>query len=242
MTNPAKRHECNHCHKTFTCHPALKRHEVVHTGEKPFECDVCGSRFSQNANLYRHLRTMHASRNPKSSQNTPRNSDSVVCSNRGTGNDGNSDEVIYLHESNEDRAEEKSRLMLSAPLIKSTPFPIKIEQKVPIVQEVGDLMPLMGLSTSAFPPSASQQGNLDMDMDSQIGSVSNSSSINTPQFSFDEDIRQIAHQLSRVATARPNDHDALREVMFGTILAFGNGGFNGNVGEFYKIMNDRYNH
>ncbi|EFO96341.1 hypothetical protein CRE_14514 [Caenorhabditis remanei] len=68
-----------------------------------------------------------------------------------------------------------------------------------------------------------------------------SSNTNKPQFSFDEDIRQIAHQLSRVATARPDAHDALREVMFGTILAFGNGGFNDNVGEFFKKLSDRYN-
>ncbi|KAF1767723.1 hypothetical protein GCK72_007682 [Caenorhabditis remanei] len=174
---------------------------------------------------------------------------SVVSSNRDTGNHGNSDEVIDLFETNEDETEEKPRLMLSAPLpkkskintplIKSTPFPIKIEN--PIVQEVGDLMPLIGLSTSAFPPSASHQGILDMDMESAIGNVSNISPTNTPQFSFDEDIRQIAHQLSRVATARPDAHDVLREVMFGTILAFGNGGFNDNVGEFFKKLSDRYN-
>ncbi|KAF1767678.1 hypothetical protein GCK72_007637 [Caenorhabditis remanei] len=188
--------------------------------------------------------------NDQSEQQREIDSESVISSNRDTGNHGNGDEVIDLFESNEDKTEEKPRLMLAAqsksskintPLIKSTPFPIKIEQKVPIVQAVGDLMPLMDLSTSAFPPSASQQRIPDMDMESEIGNVSNSSPINTPQFSFDEDIRQIAHQLSRVATARPECHDALREVMFGTILAFGNGGFNDNVGEFFKKLSDRYN-
>ncbi|KAF1767719.1 hypothetical protein GCK72_007678 [Caenorhabditis remanei] len=310
MTNPTRRNECNVCHKTFARPSDVQRHEVVHTGEKPFECDVCGFRFGFKSNLNAHLRTKHASQTSKSSRNTPKNlgckagkstnrvldknrtastpktkknrskeapkrsrqeeedleamdddndrseeqpeidSDSVVSMNQETGNHGNGDEVIDLFESNENRTEEKPRLMLAAPLpkkskintplIKSTPFPIKIEN--PIVQEVGDLMPLMGLSTSAFPPSASHQGVFDMDMESEIGNVSNSSPINTPQFSFDEDIRQIAHQLSRVATARPECHDALREVLYGTIVAFGSGGFDNNVGEFFKKMNDRYNH
>ncbi|KAF1767721.1 hypothetical protein GCK72_007680 [Caenorhabditis remanei] len=183
--------------------------------------------------------------NDRSEEQPEIDSDFVVSMNQESENHGNSDEVIDLFESNEDETEEKPRLMLAAPLPKkskiiTSPFPIKIEN--PIVQAVGDLLPLMDLSTSAFPPTASQQGILDMDMDSLIGSVSNSSSINTPQFSFDEDIRQIAHQLSRVATARPECHDALREVLYGTIVEFGNGGFNGNVGEFYKKMNGRYNH
>ncbi|EFO96193.1 hypothetical protein CRE_14671 [Caenorhabditis remanei] len=299
MAKSSKRNECNICHKTFTRPFTLKEHEVVHTGEKPFECDVCGSRFSQKSSLNTHLRTIHAYENPKSSHNTLRNldldesrtvstpktnkkqpikapkryrqeeeelesmdddshrsdqqqeidSESVISSNRDTGNNGNSDEAIDLFESDEDETEEKPRLMLAAqsksskintPLVKSTPFPIKIEN--PIVQEVGDLMPFMDLSTSAFPPSASQQGVFDMDMESEIGNISNISSINTPHFSFDEDIRQIAHQLSRVATARPECHDALREVLYGTIVAFGSGGFDNNVGEFFKKMNDRYNH
>ncbi|EFO96145.1 hypothetical protein CRE_14513 [Caenorhabditis remanei] len=317
MAKSSKRHECKVCHKTFTRPFVLRRHEVVHTGEKPFECDFCGSRFSQNSSLNLHLRTIHAYEKPKSSHNTRRNlgrkagksakavknknrtastpktnkkqpkavpkrsrqeaedleamdddndsenssgappeqqqeidSESVISSNRDTGNNGNGDEVIDLFESNENRTEEKPRLMIAAesksskintPLMISTPFPIKIEQNVPIVQEVGNLMPLMDLSTSSFPPLASQQGVVDMDLESEIGNVSNISPINTPQFSFDEDIRQIAYQLSRVATARPDAHDVLREIMFGTILAFGNGGFNDNVGEFFKKLSDRYN-
>ncbi|KAF1767717.1 hypothetical protein GCK72_007676 [Caenorhabditis remanei] len=348
MTDPAKRHECNVCHKTFKTPSALVVHAVIHTGEKPFECDDCGMKYNSKATLSKHrlihetskpfeclicgkadtlkynikrhinkvhnlegdrleaaiqsserrrnirksARTVLNKTNTVSTPNTKRkapkrsrqeeedmeamdddndlenssgtpavqqreiDSDSVIPSNRRnalgtqeTGNHRNSDEVNKKSESNQEKTEEKPSLILAplpkrrkinTPTIKMTPFPIKTEN--PIVQEVGDLMPLMDLSTSSFHPSASQQGILDMGLDSQIGSVSNNSSINTPQFSFDEDIRQIAHQLSRVATARPECHDALREVLYGTIVAFGSGGFDNNVGEFFKKMNDRYNH
>uniref|UniRef100_A0A3Q3BHN4 C2H2-type domain-containing protein n=1 Tax=Kryptolebias marmoratus TaxID=37003 RepID=A0A3Q3BHN4_KRYMA len=34
----------------------LNRHRRVHTGDKPFPCDLCGQRFSQKTNLNTHRR------------------------------------------------------------------------------------------------------------------------------------------------------------------------------------------
>lgn len=50
---------CNTCGKTFSCAYTLRRHAIVHTRERPFECRYCYRSYTQSGDLYRHIRKAH---------------------------------------------------------------------------------------------------------------------------------------------------------------------------------------
>ncbi|XP_064548505.1 zinc finger protein 568-like [Drosophila montana] len=50
---------CTYCGKTFARRQGLEEHERVHTGERPYKCDLCEASFAQRANWRTHLLTIH---------------------------------------------------------------------------------------------------------------------------------------------------------------------------------------
>ncbi|KAK7067530.1 hypothetical protein SK128_006983 [Halocaridina rubra] len=47
---------CKTCKKVFSTYSSLQRHQVVHTGARPYQCKVCGKSFSYKHYLPRHAR------------------------------------------------------------------------------------------------------------------------------------------------------------------------------------------
>ena len=49
--------QCSFCPATFKSNTDVKRHERIHTGEKPFSCSVCQKSFNRKGNMEKHLTT-----------------------------------------------------------------------------------------------------------------------------------------------------------------------------------------
>uniref|UniRef100_A0A1B6KST0 C2H2-type domain-containing protein n=1 Tax=Graphocephala atropunctata TaxID=36148 RepID=A0A1B6KST0_9HEMI len=65
-----KKYACHLCTKVFGWSTDLKRHILVHTGERPFKCKNCQATFTRNFLLQKHQSKVHPCK-PKESAVTP---------------------------------------------------------------------------------------------------------------------------------------------------------------------------
>ena len=57
-----KPHSCRNCERKFRDLANLKRHELTHSNAKPFSCQKCSKKFTRFSNLERHERINHPCR------------------------------------------------------------------------------------------------------------------------------------------------------------------------------------
>ncbi|XP_074655718.1 uncharacterized protein LOC141909230 [Tubulanus polymorphus] len=66
----SKEYVCQYCGKVSRSDADRLKHERVHLGLRPYECDVCHRQFSQSNNLYRHKRNVHMDQSADHYQST----------------------------------------------------------------------------------------------------------------------------------------------------------------------------
>ncbi|XP_069033687.1 zinc finger protein 497-like isoform X1 [Embiotoca jacksoni] len=68
---PPQTFVCHICGKDKKCRSQLARHVIIHTGERPFGCDLCSARFNRRGNLQQHRKRMHAVGTPPEDEVPP---------------------------------------------------------------------------------------------------------------------------------------------------------------------------
>uniref|UniRef100_A0A8C5PWK6 PLAG1 like zinc finger 2 n=1 Tax=Leptobrachium leishanense TaxID=445787 RepID=A0A8C5PWK6_9ANUR len=77
--NKEKKYPCEHCDRCFYTRKDVRRHLVVHTGRKDFQCHFCAQRFGRKDHLTRHLKKSHCEETPRIKIEPPDNMSNMSC-------------------------------------------------------------------------------------------------------------------------------------------------------------------
>lgn len=62
---------CAVCSQSFSSKAALRRHFLIHSGERPYKCHVCSRGFTQSSSLKRHIQNLHKTTGKKIQEKKP---------------------------------------------------------------------------------------------------------------------------------------------------------------------------
>lgn len=51
------KHVCQYCGRAWAKPSVLEKHIRMHTGERPYPCDICDQSFKTKSNLYKHRKS-----------------------------------------------------------------------------------------------------------------------------------------------------------------------------------------
>ncbi|KPM11356.1 SET domain zinc finger protein [Sarcoptes scabiei] len=124
ITNNEKpKYQCNICHKIFPRQYSLRRHQVMHSGEKQYKCPICDMAFNHVYNRNRHIK-MHKNHSEIANRTIEEISDKKILEN---GKDLNS--ISINHTDNPTQETISSNEMVLNPKPSSTALPSLIVAK-----------------------------------------------------------------------------------------------------------------
>mmetsp|Transcript_16120 Transcript_16120/g.30587 ORF Transcript_16120/g.30587 Transcript_16120/m.30587 type:complete len:347 (-) Transcript_16120:220-1260(-) len=126
-TEEPLRMKCPKCFRRFDQRYRLKRHFLVHTGEKPYTCTICKKNFSQRGNLNQHIK-IHKT--------------NVKCSkcdkeiNKGTNHVCSASRSEKAEKRDDVRKKNKKRPRASVPQFEGTPYQRNQHERTSFLQGV----------------------------------------------------------------------------------------------------------
>lgn len=192
-----RKFKCERCDRSFFTRKDVKRHMVVHTGQRNFVCQYCPQKFGRKDHLVRHTKKTHTNNNNNnnSASNNNNNNNSSTNNNNQTGSNGNNNNNNSQNGLN--NIGQGAGVPLSDPGVSSTTGLLPPEQGAPH----SPLMPqIMMPSHSVQPPTTPTEVKQEQPIASVFNYGDMSPAHQQQQFHEDVVVPQSPHHLTPLAT------------------------------------------